>query len=247
VELGADSSVNSAGYSRKINAYQLCDFGEEMHPFLGGSLGSFAVLADLKARKLPETSLVNVMEYRRLLLLKPLGQPSDEPSARFLTPKAAQDICIDTEYSKLQTNCFYAAPIDVKNILRQYERKHRVADLLRFLAAAVRVGVIKGSEVEPFLMDRFLIPGGIECGVSQVQLYINVVEKLKAACLSFLEHDRPSETDPYQIRALNFCSERLGSYLLRKEFSNEFGLWTPNRFFGHIHVISKGSHIAKGT
>lgn len=248
VELGPKSSVSSEGFSRKINAYDLCGYGSEMHSYLGGTLGSFAVLRDLETRNLHKSTRVNIVHYRRVLLPKRLGVLAPNyPDMRLLTPEAASALSLDEVYAKISTPALYSKPQRIKSTLRQYDKCHSIADLLRFLAAAVQVGAIDGSEINALLTDRSIIPGGIEFGVSPVRIYMETVKKLEDTCLAFLQDHRPYDTSAYQVRALNFCSERLGSYLLKKELANTYGRRMPRRLYGYMHVVGDRGTYEQGT
>lgn len=247
VELGPDGSVPSDGFARRINAYAVCDYGAEMHPYLGGTLGSFAVLRDLEARNAPETALVNVMHYRRVLLRKRHGRPAPNyPGMRLLVPHEAKELSLDDDHAQLSLPALYTQPQGVKSILRQYQKCHPIADFLRFLGSAVQVGAIVGDEVDQLLTDRVLVPGGVEFGISSVGVYRGIVAQLEATCLDFLKHHRPVDSHPYQQRALNYCAERLGNYLLKKALTNTYGRRHPKRAFGYMHVVSEAPTYVPG-
>jgi hypothetical protein len=69
-----------------------------------------------------------------------------------------------------------------------------------------------------------LIPGGAEFGVFPVSMYIEVASKLRAVCERFLRDNVPVRCGhPYQGRALSFCCERLGSWLVIDHLEKTFG------------------------
>lgn len=129
-------------------------------------------------------------------------------------------------------------PIVVGSIYKQYCASHRGADLLRYSALAVELDIIKQSEVLDFFNSDLMIPGGVEFGIYPVAIFVNIVSKLEEICLQFSRGNQPAALDRYQRRALAFCNERMGSYLLLKSLEQICGANIPKEWFGHMHTIS---------
>jgi hypothetical protein len=58
---------------------------------------------------------------------------------------------------------------------------------------------------------------------------------------------RVATYDAYQIRAVGFLSERLGSFFLMQELKKRYPQGIPPAIFGHLSVMTQdGQHYAIG-
>ena len=106
---------------------------------------------------------------------------------------------------------------------------------------AVELEVISGKECLGLINHATIIPGGIEVGTFPINIFLAITEQLEAVCLRFLEHHRPVKLDAYHRRALAFCNERLGSYLLQKVLHEIFDNTIPEDVIGYMHTVDIGS------
>ncbi len=101
--------------------------------------------------------------------------------------------------------------------------------------------VINGQECLELINYATIIPGDIEVGTFPINIFLAIAEQLEAVCLHFLEHHRPVKFDAYHRRALAFCCERLGSYLLQKALHEIFDNTIPEDVIGYMHTVDIGS------
>ena len=239
VELGPPGTVEDDRFQRKINAYEAVSGGEEHHPFMAGTLGSFAVLRDLQARKAPGDALVNITHYRRFTMPEALGvEAKNYSDMRLVTKDEARRLDTESGLRRLRRPFLFSQPVSQPSIIEGYSRSHHREDLERFADCAIAEGVISERERDEWFAGTSLIPGGIEYGVSPVSAYVEKVAQLERVSRRYLSQHRPVGDDPYQRRALNFLCERLGSLLLERAFDAYFGGPPPDEVFGYMHIVS---------
>ena len=209
-----------------LNLRDLAPEWEPHHPALGSTAGSFA-LKNYVLKHRPDATRVGMCQYRKFVSRERIGaldnryRPMDgvtkeklplEVFSRLLHP-GDREFLISRPFSLAQ----HWKQARRMTYLRQYVRTHHVEDLLRLTAIAVELGVIEKAEVESFLEEDNLITGGIELGVYPAQFWLratNSVETVIRECV----RSHPGVRSGVQARSWSFCSERLGSFLLLKEF-----------------------------
>ena len=217
---------------------------DERYPLLAGTAGSFLI-----AERLLESGAsgyVVPFQYRKFVAMQPLGVFSPSYHGMVMVtgsvdhrPDFAEEIrAVRTEY------CF-PQPVVIGEIARQYAAGHLIEDFLRFSALAVEIGVLPRSEVADFFNYPILIPGGIELGRFPVPVYLDIVSRMRMVCEAFMTRHHPAAQEhAYQGRALSFCCERLGSWLLIRHLED-----ATNVAFVDDHnrqVLSKIGNIPLG-
>jgi hypothetical protein len=214
-----------------------------MHPFLSGSAGSFIVERYLLNNPgfWTATDLVALIQYRKFISPIPLGRPSMNYQGMYMfNAVEANLIDLDAINGLLNGDFLVSEPIGVSGgVLAQYNQAHHIEDFLRYAAIAVALKVVNKEELMEFFYASFIIPGGIEFGVFPIPVFLESVQQLKRVCIEFLKLHSPVSTDMYQHRALAFCNERLGSYLLLKHMSalTDGGNFDQHR--GIMHCLSE--------
>ncbi len=196
----------------------------EMYPYLAGSAASFAICDELIKQKLEGS--VSILQYRKFIAKRPLGIfSSNYPGLISVErPPESSEVFIKDIVSVDGDYCF-SVPILIGNMIAQYSGAHHVEDLLRFVACAVEVGVLPARDVAGFFNNPVHIPGGVEFGKFPASVFIEIVSKLRLACERFLQKHSPvAMSDSYQNRALSFCCERLGGWLLVRHLEARFGI-----------------------
>jgi tetratricopeptide (TPR) repeat protein len=116
---------------------------------------------------------------------------------------------------------------------------HHERDLLDYLWLAVEMGVIGPDDVQALLDSTRFIPGGCELGIYPTRWLSTTLKKLEVLGREYVTRfgDRIRTYDSYQVRAVGFLAERLGSYFLLQELRNRYPQGIPSSLFGNLCVI----------
>lgn len=209
--------------------------------YLSGSAGMFAMGRWLQKNnniKINETSLIQ-LSYRKIVSNQKIGRDSIEyPSMRIV------DADYKIERNIIQPNesgFLIPMPVNIGSLINQYSVSHKLGDLLRYCAVCIDEGILTSAECIEFMNSGILIPGGVELGALPLNHWLSIVNKLSKVSLKFCSLHRPVDDGIYQRRALAFCNERLGSYLLLKELLSIFNNEIPRDIFGHMVTFTPGN------
>lgn len=242
VWLGAAGQAPQSGQP-VLDTHQLYPDLMAWHPFLTGACGTFAIRRFLcdQQREFSDFDLITLTQYRKFISMHSFGGTTNSyPTMRLINDKAHIPSYADWFTEPKKYFCI-SRPIEVGNTLGQYSTAHSAPDFLRYLATAVELEIITGKECIELINNPILIPGGIEIGTFPVNIYLTLAQHLEDVCLHFLERHRPVRLDAYQRRALAFCNERLGGYLLQKVLHEIFGDTIPRDVVGYMHTVDIGS------
>lgn len=223
------------------NIYPDLDF---YRPYLLGTAGVFAVGRILSSLSdVPTDTLVCLQAYRKIVANMPLGVESKTyPGMRVADPSLEYnpDCCL------ARGDYLFSQPIITGKCITQYASAHRLEDFLRYVALALEMGVLAdGSDAEQFMLNDVLIPGGIEIGVFPYEIIIKIVSDLEAVAMEYCRRHRPVDVGLYNRRAVSFCSERMGSYLLLKYIATLNGGDMLAESVGYMTLFSpEGEYLA---
>lgn len=225
-----------------LNLRDLAPEWDVFHPLLGATAGSFAVRNYLKAH--PEYTHVATCSYRKFLSAKQIGEPLrnfPQQHAVSMAQLATENLGQLLDYSS--NDFLISHPLDfhpwgLNDIAHQYQKDHHIEDLLRFLAEAVEEKMIEPVDAYMLMNEHILIPGGSELGVYPVPFFLNTIDRLERIVAAYLRHFRIIR-EGYQQRAISFCCERVGSYLLLKYLRAIYPAGIPASFYGHINLVNK--------
>lgn len=215
----------------------------DLHPVLNGSCGPFFLL-EIR-NELSGLDFVGIMQYRKVIANQAIGIPAknlvgtticEAGSLQRLLPR----ICWPT-----RGNLLLSRPTRVDSVLNQYASFSPVEDLLRYVAIAVELGVLSGEEVSAFMNIPQIIPGGLEFGIFPPQFLFGMLDRVHRVAERFLERDA-QQREGYEARAISFCGERLGSYLLLKTIHKTFGTRPPRDIFGWMVSVGSGDTYIPG-
>lgn len=213
------------------------------HSFLTGTSGTFAIGRFLRAeqKKFSDFDLITITSYRKFISQRAFGRTTASyPSMFFISQ--AEEVPSHSDWLSDPANYFCIAnPRNIGNTFAQYFYNHKAADFLRYLAIAVELEFITDQECLELINYPMIIPGGAEGGTLPVNVFLTIIEQLETICLHFLERHRPVKLDAYHRRALSFCNERLGSYLLQKILHEIFENTIPQEVIGHMHTVDIGA------
>ncbi|WP_395340342.1 hypothetical protein PN836_016655 [Ningiella sp. W23] len=235
LEIGAEGTLNSRDFENTINCFNLIPFGKRFRRELGSSLGSFAARKHLLASNDNLDFAINISTYRTFMLSNKRPKHFHKVlKLNFITERESEvlaDLALPSEVS-----CAWKLPmpISVGTIERNYAYCHHIEDLDLHLEIAISEGILTTAESDELRNTKILLPGALSVGMMPAQIFCDINEKLEVISRKFLDVFWAEQRDDYQIRAANFCHERLGSYLLeqhlRKTYgglvSSHFGYWT---------------------
>jgi len=212
------------------------------HAFLTGSTGTFAIRRFLAGQQeFSEFDLITLTQYRKFISRQQFGEATASfPTMRLINQSALVPSYQEWFAEPQQYFCI-ASPRHIGNTFLQYAYSHQTPDFLRYLATAVELEIITAQECLELINNPVIIPGGIEFGTFPMNIFLAIAEQMEAVCLRFLAQHRPVRLDAYQRRALSFCNERLGSYLLQKVLHQIFGKSIPSEVVGHMHTVDIGA------
>ena len=180
------------------------------------------------------------MQYRKFMAHTPIGTSAKNyPGLYLVNQSDLVNFDLLTIHSAVVTPYLLPQPLQINNLYLQYAACHGISDLLRYTALAIDLNVISSSESHDFLNSTHMIPGGIEFGIYPVVVFMNLIKKIQTVSMAFLKTHNPSVLKTNQRRAVSFCNERLGSFLLTKHLQHEFNNKIPNELFGYMHAVTE--------
>lgn len=242
--LGSEAKLY-VGQNPEYASSHISDFYADLdahHNFLTGCSGTFAIARLFESGQIPYSNedSIYISQYRKFMLLDALGKPAiGYPAMQLVLPSELNgigDIIVDN-ISRCPQGFMLTKPMELQNLFYHYAVGHKPADLLRYVAIALNTGILQPAELLDFLNRPIIIPGGAQFGLYPIDVFLSISKQLEAISLEFLRLHAPSDLSVYQRRAVSFCNERMGSYLLEKQIRQNFNGELPNEFFGFMHTI----------
>lgn len=225
----------------KFHVSQLDRYWHEVRPIAYGAAGSH-VLPIAIERFSSDAELIEVSSYRKRIL------PSHEGVESRIYPTMWElnlaDFDRETELSafepKTDLGFLIAQPLYLKkSVVGHYGMIHHRRDILDYAALAVEVGVLDSKSAEEFLSAKHLIPGGVELGIYPTSWLVWALSRIELVGREFLNRygNRVRKYNDFQIRAVGFLAERLGSFFLLRHLMEKFSNDIPAEIFGYMTVI----------
>lgn len=213
------------------------------HPFLTGTSGTFAIRRFLRdqQREFSDFDMITLTQYRKFISKHAFGSTTESFPGMLLINEKDQVPGYSAWFHEPAKYFCIVSPRNIGNTFEQYAHVHQAPDFLRYLATAVEMEVITAKECFELINNPIIIPGGIEFGTFPINIFLTLTEQLEAVCLHFMERHRPVKLDAYHRRALSFCNERLGSYLLQKVLHEIFDNTIPQDVIGYMHTVDIGA------
>lgn len=221
-------------HSEVINGYDYFENPEDVHDKLSGAMGSIAISRYLlEIREKP--SHVTIWQYRKFVSRNTYGKAAPNYGGMFLVNEEdAAKIHLEVDL-KDSVNYTIPNPVKIENLLHQYSLCHILSDFLKYTCCLIDVNVVDQKEVASFFDSQYLIPGGIELGTYPTDWWLKTMESIAKAAFYFMENYTVFDPyEPHRKRALAFCQERIGSYLLIKHLEESQAPSTPSSYLGII-------------
>jgi len=215
-------------------------FWDRMRPVAYGAAGNYVIPRAIEIEK-PKAPLTGVFSHRKIVVRTTVGREAvNNPVYREISIEEALELTDDELRPRVGCEFLIGKPTFFEqSVFGHYAECHYAVDLVDYLSIAVQMNVMKPADVEKFSRDTVFIPGGCELGIYPTDWFCETLQKLELLGRVFLDKyaDRVQAYDPYQVRAIGFLAERLGSYLLLKELRNRFPSRLPAELIGCLCVI----------
>lgn len=224
---------------------QLDHFWHNARPIAYGAAGVY-VLPIAIERYCSNADLIEISSYRKRTLPFPKGRESRVyPTMRELPLTDFENEAAVSEFTpRTGVEFLVAQPLHVKNsIIGNYAAVHHRRDILDYAALAVELDVLDANSASEFLAGKYFIPAGIELGIYPRPWIVEALSKIELVGRHFLNEygARVERYNRFQIRAVGFLGERLGSFLLIRHLMDKYSNNIPADVFGYMTTIVDGS------
>jgi hypothetical protein len=189
---------------------------------------------------------ITIAQYRRFVINVPLGlKSSNLPWARVLSPEIMRDLPLQEELLP-QTGQDYLIGSALHlpmGILGNYAGSHYTRDILRFTANLIDIGIMSNAEAFGFLNQPLLIPSP-SCGSFPLKGFLEILGILEKAAEAFFENGYQAYDDRDQGRVCGALIERLNSYLLIKQLSEQ--QISCEQVMGSTTLVSDSLKVTRG-
>lgn len=227
-----------------INISKLDSFWDENRPLAYGAAGSYNLPNAIKING-ELTDITGVSSHRKIVARTPIGREANNyPGLRLVSTVELSFLTVEDIKPNEGYEFLISRPLQcIQSIFTQYNSVHHITDLLEYLSIAVQLGILSSAEVNEFIAERILFPGGCEMGVFPTIWLTEILSKLESVGREFILRagNRIRQYDSYQVRAVGFLSERLGSFFLHKELMKRYPAGIPNQIFGFMCNVQNGN------
>lgn len=222
---------------RGVHVSEVDSYWDEQRPIAYGAAGTYA-MPQVIALEDDNTEHTGLCSFRKIVVRDPIGRESTTyPGMREASAEQLAALTPDDIRPREGFDFLISRPLIFQlGMVGQYAERHHPIDLLDYLSLAVGVGVLSASELRALLMEQLFVPGGCEFGVFPTDWIGESLSKLELVGREFLtQHgERVRGYDAYQIRAVGFLSERLGSFYLIQELRRRYPHGLPGEIIGHV-------------
>lgn len=220
---------------------QLDEYWHQARSIAYGAAGVYVMPIAIE-RFAGSAELIEISTYRKRTLPSPEGRESRVyPTMRELS---LANFAREDELSNVSPGAglefLVAQPIHVKkSVVGNYAAVHHRKDILDYASLAVELGVLDSQSAAEFLAAKHFIPAGAELGIYPKAWLIETLSKVELVGRHFLNlyGDRLKDYNNFQIRAVGFLGERLGSFLLIRHLMDKYSNDIPDEIFGYMTTI----------
>ncbi|WP_148664681.1 hypothetical protein [Mycobacterium colombiense] len=231
----------------KFHIGQLDRFWHEARPLVYGAEGTY-VLPIAIERSSSGAELIEISSFRKRILPSPAGMESKShgnPTMRELSlGNLETGVALPVIRPRHGIEFLVAQPLYFESsIIGQYAAAHYRRDIIDYTALAIELGVLDSDSASEFLTAKHLIPGGIQLGIYPRSWLMDAMSSIELVSRNFVHRNasRLKHYDTYQVRAVGFLSERLGSFFLIRHLVEKYSNKIPADIFGYMTVIVEGN------
>ena len=226
-------------------------FWDKARPLAYGAAGNYVI-----PRMIPEgphrPELVGIYSHRKIIVRNTIGREAVKyPVYREISVSTALSLSAEERSPRDDHEFLIGAPIQFPHgVVAQYAQMHHAIDLFDYLSIGVQLGVLSPAEIREFSLDTVFVPGGCELGIYPTRWLCGTLGKLEIIGREFVTRfaQRIRTYDSYQVRAVGFLAERLGSYFLLKELRRRYSQGISRALFGCLCVlVPEGSSYSGAT
>ena len=237
-----DYAIGLGSYRPKRGAHvsELDTFWHESRPLAFGAAGNYCI--PIAAGRRPNAAIIGIFSHRKIVLQEPHGTPSGSNFWRDLEVSDARAIRRAEAGPRDGYEFLVIRPFLFDGGMgKQYAEEHHEVDLLDYLAIAHGLGILDTAASRQLPLESMFFPGGCELGFYPTEWIVPALEKLALAGKEFIKRhaDRIATYDNYQVRAVGFLAERLGSYLLLRELQRRFPDRLPAQLIGNACSLTQ--------
>jgi hypothetical protein len=215
-------------------------FWDQMRPLAYGAAGNYVIPRAIDLQ-VPATELTGIISHRKIIVRNSIGlEAAKYPVYREISVPVASRLPVEEVRPRDGGEFLIGVPLQfTQGVVSHYAQMHHAIDLVDYLSIAVQIGVMTPTDVRDLTLEAIFIPGGCELGIYPTAWLHATLTKLETLGREFVIRcgGRIRTYDSYQVRAVGFLAERLGSYFLMQELRNRYPQGIPRSLFGCLCVI----------
>jgi hypothetical protein len=227
------------GRNRGAHVSALDKYWDFMRPYAYGAAGNYVIPRAMDATG--DSHLTGVFSHRKIIVRNKLGVPS--PVLDFYHEVGIDEAkYIPRQEIEPRPGFEFLIGFPLKfpcGVVEHYIDTHRGIDLFEYVSLAVEMGILSLEGAQEFAKEKFLIPGGCELGVYPTAWVRPMLEKLEKLGREFVTRCAPRlrTYDNFQVRAVGFLAERMGSFFLLTELRDRYPAGIPRELCGYLCAI----------
>jgi len=214
-------------------------FWDRMRPYSYGAAGNYVIPRAIDATG--STDLTGIFSHRKIIVRTKIGEPSARmPFYQEISIDEAKSVPREEIEPRPDFEFLIGFPIAFeRGVVAHYIDAHLAIDLFEYVSMAVEMGILTVDGAQEFAVEKYFIPGGCELGVYPTTWVRPILETLESLGRRFVTRNavRLETYDSFQVRAVGFLAERLGSFLLLSELRSRFPGGIPQQLCGYLCAI----------